>query len=285
MQATRVAVKALVMLFVTAGFAVAQTVAGQPDAQDLLSSVEQTYRAMTTYSAKSTAAVEMNGTNMQSKMEIPTTIAGDSSGRYRMETKGMVGMVVVFDGADVWFYTPQDNKYFKRSVGGQASSAAPGADAIAAGMGAGFGASSFASYKHLTGNVKDAKLLRSETLHIGGSDVQCWVISVEYGAPDLSSVQTGCEQNSTAMSFDPSTFSLARTLWVDKDRYLVYREDSTTKMTLPALGGPTETSQSVKYESVTVDPPLPEDTFTFTPPPGATEMDFKGLKSKTPSPK
>ena len=285
MQASRVATRILSTLLVTTGLAVGQTAPRQPDGLELLGNVEQTYRAMTTYSAKSTAAVEMNGPNMQTKIEIPATFSADSSGRFRTETKGMFGTVMVFDGDTMWFYMPAQNKYSKSSVGKQTASA--GATAAALG-GTAFGGGSIESYKNLTTNVKEAKVLRSEALNIGGSEVQCWVISVDYEVPDVSDVgpnsdaQSKSEQSHDTVAFDLTALSLLRTLWVDKDHYLVYREDSTNKMTMPGQSGPTKISQSTKYENIVVDQPLPEDTFNFVPPPGATEMNSPLSTAKRP---
>jgi hypothetical protein len=60
---------------------------------------------------------------------------------------------------------------------------------------------------------------------------------------------------------------------VDKAHYLVYQEDSTSKMTIPGATEPMNTKQTVKFDSVTVDEPISPEVFTFTPPSGATEMD------------
>ncbi len=76
-----------------------------------------------------------------------------------------------------------------------------------------------------------------------------------------------------------------KTLWVDKAHYLVYREDSTIKMTMPGSTAPTESKSRTTFESVAVDQPVAPDTFTFTPPAGATEMDLSSMMPKTPAAK
>jgi outer membrane lipoprotein-sorting protein len=73
----------------------------------------------------------------------------------------------------------------------------------------------------------------------------------------------------------------ATTLWVDKTHYLVYRDESTGKIAMPGTGAPIETKQTISFDSITVDQPIPEGTFTFTPPPGATEMDLSSFIPKT----
>src|SRR2546430_4726409 len=119
MQLPRVAIKASVLgaAFAMAALAGGQSVPDQrkPDALELLRNVEATYAAMSTYSAKSTHVMEMNGPNMQNRMEISTTIVADSSGRFRIESTGMMGMLMVSDGTTMWMYMPQLNQYSKRS--------------------------------------------------------------------------------------------------------------------------------------------------------------------------
>jgi outer membrane lipoprotein-sorting protein len=280
MPSARVASKALGLLFATAVLAVAQSVPDQPDALDVLKNVALTYQAMKTFSAKSTTVMEMNNPNMQQKIETPMTITADSSGKMRMETTSMGGSLTVFDGSTLWMYITPLNKYMKMPWSSAASSGQPrggdlGGPAVG-GMGMlSAGTNSFLGYRSVASNVKEAKILRSEKLHANGSDVDCWVVSVEY---EPSGGHTSSEQAASGPAMD---LARATTLWVDKTHYLVYRDDSSGKMVIPGFGAPTETKQTISFDSITVDQPISEGTFTFTPPPGATEMDLSSLIPKT----
>lgn len=257
----------------TAVLAVAQSAPDQPDAIDLLKNVALTYRAMRTYSAKSTNVMEISGTNIQQKVEIPLTITADSSGKMRMESTGMAGMLMVFDGKTMWMYMPSLNKYTKLSSSDAASSGQLGSGTEMFGP----ATNSFLGYQSVASNVKEAKILRSEKLHVNGSDVACWVVSAEY-EPSGGGQETS-EQTAGAPAAD---LAQTKTLWVDKTQYLVHQEDSTSKMNMSGASAPMETKQTIKFDSITVDQPVPEDTFTFTPPPGATEMDLSSFIPKTP---
>ena len=116
----RIASKAslLGLAFVAAALAAAQSTPkqSQPDALELLRNVEATYAAVGTYSTKSTHVIEMNGPSMQNKMETTETTTADSSGRFRRESTGLMGMVMVFDGSTMWTYMPQMNKYSRISL-------------------------------------------------------------------------------------------------------------------------------------------------------------------------
>jgi outer membrane lipoprotein-sorting protein len=73
------------------------------------------------------------------------------------------------------------------------------------------------------------------------------------------------------MNVEPS----AKTLWVDRARFLVLRDDSATKMTLPNTNTPTQSKQTITFNKIKIDEPIPDDLFEFTPPEGATELDLK----------
>jgi len=68
---------------------------------------------------------------------------------------------------------------------------------------------------------------------------------------------------------------------VDKTRYLVYQNDSATKMTIASTKAPANMKQTSKLETVTVNDPVSPDLFTFTTPAGAKEMDESKFMPKT----
>ena len=61
-------------------------------------------------------------------------------------------------------------------------------------------------------------------------------------------------------------------------------------MTMPGANEPMNTTDTVKFDNISIDEPLSPDVFAFTPPPGATEMDTskeiqraKALRKSTPN--
>ena len=229
---------------------------GQPDALNLLRNVAETYRSMTTFRAEANMVTEMNGPDMQSKMEMPMTLIIGSQGRTRIESKGAVGMLSVSDGQTTWMYMPQLNKYYKLDLTKLISfPKVAGQDVAISG-----GAWDFRSqYANVVGNVKQAKLLRSETLHANGADVPCWVVSVEYEG-------AGLEPTPQAAGGVPRAKADLRTstLWIDQAHYLVYREISNAKMTLPGTSSPTETKHTVTFKDIAVDEPVADDARSFS---------------------
>lgn len=265
MQYARIATKSLVFVCGIAISAAAQTAPEEPDALDLLKSVELTYGTMNTYSAKVTSTMTMDGSGAQGNInvETPMTVTADASGKFRIESTGIMGMTLVYDGTTMWMYMAGANSYSKFPLNG--ASASVGAGAMGGGMSG--GAIALQEYKNVTSGVKEAKILRDEKVRVNDADADCSVVSLEYEAPGA---EASAAMNSAGLSI--GDFFRAKTIWVDKNRFLVYREDSTTKMTLPNTHTPTTTKQTSKVESFTVNDSVSPDVFTFTPPPGAKEM-------------
>lgn len=271
MQYARVVTRTLTLFFAAALSSAAQTAPApdQPDAMDLLKSVELTYAAMNTYSAKVTTTMAMDESGTQKmNIETSTTITADASGKFRAESKGMTGMTFVYDGSNIWLYMPEMNRYGK----------IPSHDAAVAANGGMFGGgNAIQEYKNVSKDVNEAKILRSEKVHVNGSDVDCWVVSLGYGAP--RSEASVAAQPAAGISL--KDLGRTRMLWVDKSSYLVYEDDSTSKMTMGNPKTPTTMKQTSKATSVTVNDLVSPDVFTFTPPAGAKEMDESKFMPKS----
>lgn len=263
--------KVLLLLFLASLPIFAQSTSELPDAHTLISNIAVTYRAMKTYSASGTNVMEVSGPGMQQKMEFPMTITGDSAGKMRMETHGAVSMLMVSDGENLWMYLAPLNKYTKLPFSKLGATDPAGAPPVPM---PGMGVDLFARYRGLDANVKEARVLRSETIQAKGSDVSCWVLYVEFEL--AASQRTPVPGTAT---IDPRQSS---TLWVEKTHYLVYREDSIRRVTLRPSTPPTESKMMTTFEEIRVNQPVGPDTFTFTPPPGATEMDLSGFIPKSP---
>lgn len=273
MHYARVATKTLCLMFAATIFSAAQTAPTpqQPDAMDLLKSVELAYGAINTYSAKVTETTSMEGSGAQTDMETAVTVTADSTGKFRVESTGITGMVLVYDGNATWMYMPMAKSYSKLPLSG--GSPSTGAEAMGGMFG---GANALEAYKNVSKGVKEARIVRSEKLHVNGADADCWVVSLEYEAmPEEASA--AAEAGGVSLK----DFELGKTLWVDKNRFLVYREDSKMKMTMPNANAPTNMKQTSNVQSFMINDPVSPEVFTFTPPPGAKEMDESKFIPKT----
>ncbi|PYT78049.1 MAG: hypothetical protein DMG40_21365 [Acidobacteria bacterium] len=100
---------------------------------------------MNSYSAKVTRTVEMSDSGSQGNFEEPISVIADSTGKFRVESKGMMHMTMVYDGNAMWMYMPTANMYSKLPLNGASTSAR-------AGMGNGMsrGANAMEEYKNVS---------------------------------------------------------------------------------------------------------------------------------------
>ncbi|HEV3276958.1 MAG TPA: hypothetical protein VG860_09085 [Terriglobia bacterium] len=245
----------LVLLLASLGFA-----DSQQDALDVLSKVGANYRSVKTLQAEGDVTTVMTGPNMQQNMTMHVVMSFATPGKVRMEsTAGPASFTMISDGKTTWLYMPQLHKYSKlpfdqAALGGDASGSFPGLGAVA-------------DFATIAENVKEAKIVRSETLQLDGIATDCYVIEiVRQPAPAAGAAKAA----STPAKVEP----VSETLWVDKGRLLVVRVSSDTKVTVPGADAPTDTKSTMTFNKLKLDDPLPDDAFVFTPPEGATEMDL-----------
>lgn len=268
MSKRRTTLLALVLLYATPSLGFGQV---QSDALEVLRNVGVTYGSMTTFQAEGTMTTEMSGPSMQNKMDLPLTLTAALPSKMRIESKSSsLGMLLIFDGQTGWMYMPQLNTYSKMPFGASAPGSAGGGASLSSlgGM--------INNYEHLADRLKEAKILRSEAMPFGGSSVDCYVVEVE-----PSDAQT----QSAAKPIPVKVQSTTMDLWVSKDRFLVLRQSTDTRMTEGSSAAPTEMKSTMTFSSVKVNDPVPDSLFVFTPPAGAKQMDLSAfMPSGTPSP-
>ncbi len=217
-----------------AGAAVAQT---QPDAAEILKQVGQTYAAVQQYQLES-EGTERNGGDGTGRMKLAVKLPN----RYRME--GMVplngdalnfgDMVIVCDGSLIWFYLPKTNQYGSYPLS-EATADAPGD--LGDLRPEAIDLFFLDWFRRATDFIDGSKLLREEAIDFAGKKVNCFVITV----PEK-------RDNS------------ASTWWVDKDSYQVVRMDTA--------------ESSAVFTTVKLNESLPDELFTFKPPPGAGKLEM-----------
>ena len=204
------------------GLAQAPLSAGQ-----ILKKVTNTYASLTEwdFEATVTSKVEPGG-----QFTRHLRAAGKGSSKRRMEIGDAHSgkAIVIADGVNVWAYEPQPNQYTRKAQIQEPAGTLSYFDAL------------ILAYRFGSAGGSDAKLLREESIEIGNTKANCYVIQFP-GRP-------------------PSVF----TWWVDKRRFLVLRDDQ--------AGGPDPSfvgSSTLWIRTQTSG--VPDDLFLFTPPPGAKE--------------
>ena len=265
MKARRLALGLLLSLWV--GLASAR---GQQDALDVLNRVSKTYESMKTLRAEAdiTMGTTAPGLMQNTSMRLLLTLA--PPGKMRIENKGPMSVLLIFDGQTGWLYMPALNKYSKLPM-----SAAPIGNASESGRAGNTGASSalpgvgfIPDFKNVAAGIQEAKIVRSEALQLDGAEVECYVIEVVHKPQRALTPQA-------ADGVTPREELTRETVWVDKAHNLIVRLSSDA---VPVAGqSPANTAEvksTITFHKLTLDGPVADDAFVFTAPAGATELDL-----------
>jgi outer membrane lipoprotein-sorting protein len=246
----------MVWLLLTLLFLPAPTEA-QPKAADLIRSVKETYAGAKQY--RFAAHIVERGPGIETTGS--DEIAVDKRGRVWFKATGSLAvafsggreeetLITVADGKNVWVYLEQQ-KLYKRVAGMPESrnhdlsdDAMDNPREFARKLIDGL----FVRYAQLSSRASQAKIVREERCSTNGLTTDCYVIEIPAASsgPDVRAVYT---------------------LWVDKDRNLVLRDDfSITNKSSVTY------SNSTLYDVAELNPQLPENLFTFTAPQGTKEV-------------
>lgn len=230
----------------------------------ILRDVASVYRTAKTCYFEGTITAEVKSEGIEAKIESSFVWAAVSPTKIRMQVKSpMMEMLVVSDGPTFWEYMPQSKKY-TRKQSEPTTVTSRGIDnvdrtsdkadharmwALAVGV-------AIPKFDDIAESLKEARLLRQETLEIDGTSVVCDVIEADY------------DSGSTRNKHRP----MQKTLWVDKGRYVVLREAFASEFGnggSDRLGSPRIVTT---FSKVKVNEPLADDLFVFTPPADAREI-------------
>lgn len=240
----RVAMTALLALFlVSPGLAQAP-----PDARILLQRAGDTYRALSSYHVESVMDVrQVTGDNPEQTLQAPLIMAGDRSGRVRLEVRhAQAGALVVSDGRMLSTYMAQLQQYTQKPAPAHSDSATVPVPPQG---------SPLQRYFTLPEGIRSAAVEGTATVVIDGQGRDCWLVRC-----DMTPEQAlAADSAARAISF----------LWLDRERGLVLRDSSVITVHDPASGTAQVTTRLLQITHQAVDTPPPDSVFVFTPPEGA----------------
>ena len=114
-------------------------------------------------------------------------------------------------------------------------------------------------------NIRDARVDRKESLEIKGRRIDCYVVSAEY--PKVP----GCPNSGIGI----------RTVWLDVNQNLVWRDEWEGQVPVPSGAGPAQVRVNFVYSELEFDKEISADLFTFQPAEGTVE----GKATPAPAPK
>jgi peroxiredoxin/outer membrane lipoprotein-sorting protein len=234
----------------------------QDEARALLDKVADRYSSLKQYQFEGTVTVTVMAKGAATEVEMQTVMMSDGPSKSRTEMMSPVfGMVTVTNGDTTWVYLSALNQYMKKPT---AELEKKGRDVVNDNFSAvgGFGDMLQAqanALQDINKRVKQARILREETIYPQGTGIDCVVIEVEQEPAD------GPAKDKPA--------SIVRTLWVEKARLLIVRHQILVKMKGGEEGGDTEMKTVSLLRTARINEPIPESSFTFAPPSGAKLVD------------
>ncbi len=214
-----------------------------PDGRTLLGQVSATYRALTSYHFEGSMNIRVSGGAGQA-FDVPVVAAADRAGRARLEMRHpQMGGALVSDGRQTSMYVASFNQYTQKPAEAVSDSA---------GMPKPPQNSPLARYFDPLQDLRAASLTGEQPVTVGGVTADCWVVRA-----DMTPFQ--------ALAADTSAGATA-TYWVDKARKLVLRDSISIHMRNSSTGAPMQMDQVTGYSLASVNEPLPDALFAFSPP-------------------
>jgi outer membrane lipoprotein-sorting protein/thiol-disulfide isomerase/thioredoxin len=231
-----------------------------PDGRALIAESGNALHSARSYVIEQSIVVEISG-GMQSRLQIPVSLAASNPGKLRIESNGSVGStLVVSDGENTWMYLGPLKQYTK-------TPAASSPEALMKSLNPGI--ADMLSEMKTKDPFLSVKVVGEETVEMGGRKFECYVVESKLDKIDM-----------------PGTMKLVdgvMKMWIDKQTKLTLKQTATAIMQGGALRAPAEMNQTINLLSVKLNDPLPDSTFVFTPPAGAKEVaEFQGLVKARP---
>lgn len=230
----------------------------QQDATELIRQVVSNFKTATSYHFESATETEMTSELSRSWSKSRLTVAKDQQGRVRFETVASIGaFTVVFDGRTLWIASGDTREFVRTSWNGPLSEAK--GDGPVAAQALRQMMFMMTSMERLQEHVTKAERIGEETLEVGGLAVECVVVRADYTLP----------------GFGTGITSLTRTLWIDKQRGVVLREDTFTRGKLAPSRPFDEMEQRHRtyYAVASINQPVANSLFAYTPPRNFRETD------------
>ena len=225
-----------------------------PDARALLKETGVVLLHHTSYQVDQRVVVDMGGP-VPTRIEMLVKMSVANPGRLRIESTGKLGdSLIVSDGENTWMYVGLLKQYTKTAA---ASTPESLVKSLVPGM------SSALDQLKAKDPYLSAKIVGEEPVEVDGQKIDCYVVE---GKLDKISLPGSIDMTGAIQK-----------VWIDKSSKLSLKQTITATMEGGPLTAPAQMNQAVTVTSVKLDAPVPDSSFTFTPPEGAKLVtEFKG---------
>ena len=236
----------------------ATEVKATPQVLAYLKDISSTYQNLNRYQFEGTLVRRGDAPGME-RLEVPFKLVVDKPRRARTEIRNPnLNIIAVTDSEQMWVYVPQMKQYTQQS----ANVFAPGTTNAEIGQKLATG-TPIERYLNLTNGLRSARILRDETIDVGGRKVACTVVEALYQDPQGLPVQM-----------------LPNKLWVEKATKLVVR-DSVAMLLSNTDGSTVHVFQGTVYTIARGNAPIADSMFVFNPPPGTEKVDQFSMGGQT----
>jgi thiol-disulfide isomerase/thioredoxin len=225
-----------------------------PDARALLKETSEVLLHHKSYQVDQRAVIDMGGP-LPTRLDMLVKIIVSSPGKLRIESTGKLGdSLIVSDGEYTWMYVGMLKQYTKTAA---ASTPESLVKSLVPGM------SSVMDQLKAKDPYLSAKVVGEEQVEVEGQKIDCYV------------VEARLDKISLPGSID--MINGVQKAWVDKVSKLSLKQTMTATMEGGPLKAPAELNEASTVISQKLDLPVPDSSFTFTPPEDAKLVsEFKG---------
>jgi outer membrane lipoprotein-sorting protein len=230
-----------------------------PDPKALLAEVAQTYKNASRYWIEAKMFAEQSAQGRSEKVEAVMHVAGDTTGHMRVQMDAQDAQaMLVSNGIDLWVYQAMGPQKQYAQLASATTDSTMRSELLNRLLRAQFPALPIVRYREVDVLADSATLEREETIKVGDDEIDCYVIKS----------QTSSE-GTVGMASTPVT------LWVDKERKVIWREERTATVNDPQMGE-RKITERIDFTRIRLNEALPDSLFAFQPPPGATPMNIAG---------
>jgi thiol-disulfide isomerase/thioredoxin len=225
-----------------------------PDARALLKETSEVLLHHKSYQVDQRAVIDMGGP-LPTRLEMLVKIIVSNPGKLRIESTGKLGdSLIVSDGESTWMYLGMLKQYTKTAA---ASTPESLVKSLVPGM------SSVMDQLKAKDPYLSAKVVGEEQVEVEGQKIDCYV------------VEARLDKISLPGSID--MINGVQKAWVDKVSKLSLKQTMTATMEGGPLKAPAELNEASTVISQELDAPVPDASFSFTPPEDAKLVtEFKG---------
>ena len=225
-----------------------------PDARVLLKETGDVLLKHKSYQVDQRAIVDMGGT-LPARLEMVVKIIVSNPGKLRIESSSKVGdSLIVSDGEHTWMYLGTLKQYTKTAA---ASTPESLVKSMVPGM------SGVMDQIKAKDPYLSAKIIGEELVEVDGQKIDCYVVEARL---DTISLPGSVDMKGGVQK-----------VWIDKVSKLSLKQTITATMEGGPLTAPAQMNQAVTIISQKLDTPVPDSSFTFTPPEGSKLVtEFKG---------